>query len=48
MSQLVDYALSVNSGTIEDPTFSGFVYEIPKDLDVFDEIDLAVSQSGTR
>ena len=37
MSQLVDYAKSVRAGDILDPTFSGFVYEIPKDLDVFDE-----------
>jgi phage terminase large subunit-like protein len=32
MSELVDYAKQGN-----DPTFAGFVFEIPKDLDVFDE-----------
>ncbi len=37
MSTLVDYSKSVSSGSIVDPTFSGFVYEIPPDLDVFDE-----------
>lgn len=37
MSQLVDYAKAVKSGSIDDAAFSGFVYEIPEDLDVFDE-----------
>lgn len=37
MSQLVDYAKAVRSGSIEDPAFSGFVYEIPEDADVWDE-----------
>lgn len=37
MSQLVDYARAVRSGEIEDSRFSGFVYEIHPDLDVFDE-----------
>jgi phage terminase large subunit-like protein len=37
MSQLVDYAKAVRSGSITDPTFSGFVFEIPPELDVFDE-----------
>ena len=37
MSQLVDYCKNVNAGTIDDPTFSGFVFEIPADADVFDE-----------
>lgn len=37
MSQLVDYAKSVKSGAITDPAFSGFVYEIPEELDVFNE-----------
>lgn len=36
MSQLVDYAKSINSGEVEDVRFSGFVYEIPEDADVFD------------
>lgn len=37
MSQLVDYSKAVAAGSIEDSTFAGFVYEIPEDLDVFDE-----------
>jgi phage terminase large subunit-like protein len=37
MSQLVDYAKAVRAGSIEDPTFSGFVYEIPIEMDVFHE-----------
>lgn len=37
MSTLVDYAKAVAAGSIADPTFAGFVYEIPEDLDVFDE-----------
>lgn len=37
MSQLVDYAKAVTAGSIDDPTFAGFVFEIPEDLDVFDE-----------
>lgn len=37
MSNLVDYAKAVNAGDIDDPTFSGFIYEIPEDSDVFDE-----------
>jgi phage terminase large subunit-like protein len=37
MSNLVDYTKAVNRGDIDDPTFRGFVYEIPEDLDVFDE-----------
>lgn len=37
MSILVDYAKQVRSGAIVDRTFSGFVFEIPKDTDVFDE-----------
>ena len=37
MSELVDYAKAVRAGGIVDPTFSGFVYEIPPELDVFDE-----------
>jgi phage terminase large subunit-like protein len=37
MSQLVDYSENVRSGAIADPTFSGFVYQIPKDLDAFDQ-----------
>lgn len=37
MSNLIDYGMSVRSGDIEDPTFSAFLYEIPDDVDVFDE-----------
>lgn len=37
MSQLVDHAKAVQAGTIKDPTFAGRVYEIPEELDVFDE-----------
>lgn len=37
MSELVDYGRKVNAGTIKDPTFKAFIYEIPKDLDVWDE-----------
>jgi phage terminase large subunit-like protein len=37
MSNLVDYAKSVKSGNIEDPSFSGFVFEIPADLDAWEE-----------
>jgi len=37
MSQLVDYAKAVRSGSIRDPTFSGFVFEVPIEADVFDE-----------
>lgn len=36
MSQLVDYAKDVNLGSINDPKFKGFVYEIPEEHDVFD------------
>jgi phage terminase large subunit-like protein len=37
MSQLVDYAKAIRSGSIEDATFSGHIFEIPEELDVFDE-----------
>lgn len=37
MSELVDYAKQIRSGAITDPTFSGFVFEVPADADVFDE-----------
>lgn len=37
MSQLVDYAKAVRDGGIEDATFSGFVYEIPENENVFDQ-----------
>jgi phage terminase large subunit-like protein len=37
MSQLVDYAVAVRAGMIDDKTFSGFVFAIPEDADVWDE-----------
>jgi phage terminase large subunit-like protein len=37
MSTLTDYGKAVRAGSIEDPTFAAFVYEIPEELDVFDE-----------
>ncbi len=37
MSKLVDYAKAVNTGEIVDPRFKGFVFEVPEDMDVFDE-----------
>lgn len=37
MSQLVDYALKINSGEIDNPRFCGFVYQIPVEDNVFDE-----------
>lgn len=37
MSKLVDYAKAINAGEIQDDRFRGFVYEVPEDLDVFDE-----------
>jgi phage terminase large subunit-like protein len=37
MAQLVDYGKAVRSGSIDDPTFSAHVFEIPQEVDVFDE-----------
>lgn len=37
MSEMVDYAVAVNNGDIVDPTFRGFVYTVPEDVDPFDE-----------
>lgn len=37
MSILVDYAVKINDGQIEDDKFCGFVHQIPDDKDVFDE-----------
>lgn len=37
MSKLVDYAKSINAGEVEDSRFKGFVYEVPEDMDVYDE-----------
>lgn len=37
MSQLVDYSKAVESGSIADPAFAGFVFEVPAEADVWDE-----------
>jgi len=37
MTELVDYGRKVQAGTIVDPTFVPFIYEVPKELDAFDE-----------
>lgn len=37
MSQLIDHAKRVKAGEVTDPTFSGFVFEVPADADVFDK-----------
>ena len=37
MSKLVDYAKAINAGEIVDSRFKGFIYEVPEDMDVFDE-----------
>ena len=37
MSELVDYALKIESGIIEDPTFYGRVWAAPEDADAWDE-----------
>lgn len=37
MSKLVDYAKAINSGEIKDDRFRGFIYEVPEDMDVYDE-----------
>ena len=37
MSQLLDLAVKINDGEIVNPKFSGFVYQIPVDDNVFDE-----------
>lgn len=37
MSKLVDYAKAINAGEIDDARFKGFIYEVPEDMDVFDE-----------
>jgi phage terminase large subunit-like protein len=37
MSQLIDHAKEVQKNPEIDSTFSGFVYEVPEDADVFDE-----------
>ena len=37
MSELTDYAKDVNAGVVDDPTFAGFIYEVPETADVWDE-----------
>lgn len=37
MSELVDYGRKVVAGTLIDPTFVAFIYEVPKDADAWDE-----------
>src|SRR5574343_946188 len=37
LSQLIDYGLKVQEGTIEDPSFKLFLYWTPPDLDPWDE-----------
>lgn len=37
MSELVDYGKRVNAGEVKDPTFAAFIYEVPPDLDAWDE-----------
>lgn len=37
MSELVEYGRKVLAGTIDDRTFRAFIYEVPKDADIWDE-----------
>ena len=37
MSELVDYAKDVNAGVVDDPSFAGFIYEVPETADIWDE-----------
>jgi phage terminase large subunit-like protein len=37
MSELIDYGKKIQAGDITDPTFKMFLYEIPENMDVFDE-----------
>jgi phage terminase large subunit-like protein len=43
MSELVDYAKAVRAGSIEDATFSGFIFEAPADADPWDESTWALA-----
>lgn len=43
MSELVDYAGRLQSGEVEDRTFHGVCYDIPKDMDVFDPANWALA-----
>lgn len=37
MSELVDHGNQILDGTIQDETFSPFIFEVPQDADPFDE-----------
>lgn len=37
LSELSEYGRKINSGEIEDETFKAFIYEVPKDADIYDE-----------
>lgn len=37
MSELVDYGKRVNAGEVDDDTFAAFIYEVPADVDAWDE-----------
>ena len=37
LSELIDYGAKINRGEHDDPTFKSFVFEIPIDLDIYDE-----------
>jgi len=37
MSELTDYGNKVSAGTIQDPTFKAFVFEVPMQADAWDE-----------
>jgi phage terminase large subunit-like protein len=37
MSELTDYARDVNAGVVEDPTFAGFIFEVPQEANIWDE-----------
>lgn len=37
MTELVDYGRKVRDGTIDDPTFVPFIFEVPKESDAWDE-----------
>jgi phage terminase large subunit-like protein len=46
LEELVRYAADVASGAIEDPSFVGFVYSAPLDLDPFDEATWHLANPG--
>ncbi len=37
MSQMVDYGISVNDGTMDDDSFAAFIWAAPEDADIWDE-----------